>query len=156
MPLERFRHRRLNHGDAKRTSCGVNRQPIQKRLHDQKKIGWSFGLVGSAPGTGKNPEILRDTLQRLPVGSVDWCDSLPTGLIFNCRGAPLTRHRRIASSFLHNNIFSPISQEEKLKSCRRRTPQKPGAVLQNFWLLSNHPLLTHISVQQHSCNKKAP
>ena len=38
MPLEWFRHRRLNHGNAKRTGSGVNRQPIQKRFHDQKKV----------------------------------------------------------------------------------------------------------------------
>jgi len=126
MTLERFRHRRLNHGNAKRTGSGINRQPVQKRLHDQKKMGWSFGLVGSGCGTLQKLQKWRDTLQRSPVGCIDWCDSLPTGLIFNCRGAPLTRHRRIASSFLHNNIFFPISQEEKLKTPQRRTLQKPG------------------------------
>ena len=132
MPLERFTYRRLNHGDAKRTGSSVNRQPVQKRFHDQKKVGWSFGLVGSAPGTSKNPEILRDTLQRLPMGSVDWCDSLPTGLIFNCRGAPLTRHRRIASPFLQCTKFIAILQEEKLKTPQRRTPPKGGGTVAKF------------------------
>ena len=39
MPLERFTYRRLNHGDTKRTGSSVNRQPVQKRFHDQKKVG---------------------------------------------------------------------------------------------------------------------
>ena len=39
----------LNHSNAKGTGYGISREQNQKRSHFGLLVGWSFGLVGSAP-----------------------------------------------------------------------------------------------------------
>ena len=40
----------MNHSDPKGASCNISRKQTNKRFHFGSLVGWSFGLVGSAPG----------------------------------------------------------------------------------------------------------
>ena len=67
----------MNHGDAKGTSCDIGRKQTYKRFHFGPLVGWSFGLVGSAPDGAQNLATPLDTLRQQPGSCAVWCGLLP-------------------------------------------------------------------------------
>jgi hypothetical protein len=109
----------LNHSNAKGTGCDISRKQTYKTFHFGLLVGWSFGLVGSAPDGAQKLVTPLATLRQQPGSCVDWCGLLPMRF---SRSAAEAAQEDFCSSFLQDNIFSPISQEEKLKTSQRRTP----------------------------------
>ena len=120
-------------------------------------MGWFVGLFGSAPDELQKLVTSLDTLRQSPGGCVVWCGLLP--MQFSRCEKSGTR-AVLPSLVRHNSKFSPISQEEKLKNQKRAASSsivtRRGVVLQIGMFVSPAGYPAYISVQQHSCNKKAP
>ena len=119
MTLKRFRHRRLSNGNAKRARSGKNRNPIQKRSHNQKSRVIHLGFVGSTLGASVKLETMHGTWQRSPVGCINWCDSLPTGLDFQLS--------RSAADAAQENRFSLLTVYQIYCSITRKKPKDSAA-----------------------------
>ena len=54
----------MNHSDAKGTGRDISRKQTYKRFHFGSLVGWSFGLVGSAPDGAQKLVTPLATLRR--------------------------------------------------------------------------------------------
>ena len=67
----------MDHGDAKSTGRNIGREQTCKTFHFGPLVGWSFGLVGSAPDGAQNLVTPLDSLRQQPEGCAICCGLLP-------------------------------------------------------------------------------